>query len=188
MVPLRHDFGGHVGGGPAKGVDSAGGNRLKAETKVDELQLLVPVEQDVLGLDVPVHNISLVQVLDGLGDGPEELLGLLLDQPVLLFGEQVVVEGVGAPVLLDQVYVLVGLDHLQQSSYDGVLQLRDDVDLPLQVFYLVGLVQPAFLVYFNGDFLVGFFVEAHLNHPEGPLPQLSVYLVVFVQLLLVFHL
>ena len=134
-----------------------------------------------------MDDVPLVQVLDGLGYGFEELLGLLLDQPMLLFREQVVVEGVGAPVLLDEINVLAGLYHLQQPSDDGVLQLGDDVDLSLQVFYLVGLVQPAFLVYFNGDLFVGFFVEAHLHHPEGPLPQLSVYLVVFLQLLLVFH-
>ena len=120
-----------------------------------------------------MDDVPLVQVLDGLGYGFEELLGLLLDQPMLLFREQVVVEGVGAPVLLDEINVLAGLYHLQQPSDDGVLQLEGDVDLSLQVFYLVGLVQPAFLVYFNGDRFVGFFVEAHLHHPEGPLPQLE---------------
>lgn len=35
MVPLGDDFGGHVGGGPAEGVDGAGGHRLKAEAEVD---------------------------------------------------------------------------------------------------------------------------------------------------------
>ena len=43
-----------------------------------------------------------MQLPEGLGDGPEDLLGLGLGQAVLRFGEQVVVERVGPAVFLDE--------------------------------------------------------------------------------------
>lgn len=143
----------------------------------------MPVEQDVLGLDVPVDDAAIVQVLQRLGDRPEELLGLGLREPVLGLGQEVVVERVGAPVLQDQVDLVGCFDRLDQLGDDGVVQHRQDVDLALQVLDLVHLVQPLLLVHLHGHFLVGPFVDPHPDDTIGPLTKLTKNLVTLDRLL-----
>ena len=169
VVPFGDDFWGHVGGRAAEGVDGAGRDGLEAEAEVDELELPVAVEQDVLGLDVAVHDVALVQVPQRLCDGAEELLGLLLLEAVLRAGEQVVVERVGAAVLLDQVDLGTALNDVDELGDDRVAQLRQDVHLTLQVLQLVGLVQPLLLVDLYGHLVVGALADAHLHHAVRPL-------------------
>ena len=169
VVQLGDYFGGHVGGRAAEGVDGAGRDGLEAEAEVDEFELPVAVEQDVLGLDVAVHDVALVQVPQRLCDGAEELLGLLLLEAVLRAGEQVVVERVGAAVLLDQVDLAAALNDVDELGDDRVAQLRQDVHLTLQVLQLVGLVQPLLLVDLYGHLVVGALADAHLHHAVRPL-------------------
>lgn len=63
VVALGDDLRRHVGGGAAEGVDGGRRRGFEAEAEVDQLQLLVAVQQDVLRLDVAVHDLPLVQVL-----------------------------------------------------------------------------------------------------------------------------
>lgn len=130
VVLFGDDFGGHVGRRPAKGIDGRRRHRLQTKPEVDQFELLVPVQQDVLGLYVAVHEVEGVQVADGFGDGPEELLGLALRHAVLGLREQVVVERVGPSVLLDQVDLGRTLNDFEQPGDDRVVQFGEDVDLP----------------------------------------------------------
>ena len=50
----------HVGGCSAEGVDGGRGFRLQAESEIDQFQLLVSVQQDVLGFDVSVHDVAIM--------------------------------------------------------------------------------------------------------------------------------
>ena len=44
------------------------GAQALAEAKVDELDVAFGVQHDVLGLQVPINNVQVVQVLDGAGN------------------------------------------------------------------------------------------------------------------------
>jgi hypothetical protein len=126
-----------------------------------------------------VHDVAFVEVFECFCDGFEYLFGLWFWEAVLGFGEEVVVEGVGAAVLLDEVDFCVAFDGFDEAGDDWVVEFGEDVDLPLEVAEFVGFVEFAFVVYFDGYFLVGAFVEAHFHHSVRALPQLLVDLVVF---------
>ena len=178
VVQFGDYFGGHVGGRAAEGVDGLVLLAAETEAEVDEFELPVAVDEDVFGLDVAVGDVEVVQVLEGLCDDQEELLGLGLGQAMLGLGEQVVVEGIGAAVLEDEVELCLRFDDVEQLGDGGVGQLSEDVDLPLQILDLVGLVQPLLLVDLYGDLLVGALVHPHLHDPVRSFPQLPVDLVV----------
>lgn len=86
MVYFRDDLGSHVGRGTAESVDSTGRHRVDAEPEVDKLELLVPVYQDILSLDVTMHDIFVVQVTHSLRNHVQEFLSLVLLQPMLVLG------------------------------------------------------------------------------------------------------
>ena len=65
-----------------------------------------------------MHDVALVQVLAGLCYDFEEGFGFLFLHSVLLFAEEIVVERVGASVLLDEVDICVALDDLDESCDD----------------------------------------------------------------------
>jgi hypothetical protein len=178
VVYFGDDLRRHVGGGAAEGVDGGGLLAAQTEAEVDQLQLPVAVDEDVLRLDVPVDDVQLVQVRQCLCDHQQKLLGLLLWQTVLWLGEQVVVEGVGAAILQDEVEFGLRLDDVDEFGDGGVAELGQDVDLPLQVLDLVGLVDALLLVDLDGDLLVGALVKPHTHSPIRALPQLSEDLVI----------
>jgi hypothetical protein len=62
MVLLRDYLRGHIRGRAAKGVNTCWWLGLDAEAKIDEFHVFVPIEQDVLGLDIPVDDVFLMQV------------------------------------------------------------------------------------------------------------------------------
>lgn len=72
----------------------------------------------------------------------------------------------------------MGLDDVDESGDGGMGKFSQDVDFPLQVLYLVGLVDPLLLVDLDGYFLVGALIESHPDCPVGSFPQLSEDLVV----------
>lgn len=65
MVSALHHFGGHVFDGAAEGVGPPLGlvrSELPAEPKVCEHDVALPVQQDVLQLDITIDDAILVQV------------------------------------------------------------------------------------------------------------------------------
>lgn len=91
----------------------------------------IPVQQYIFGLDVPMDDVPFMQIAQGLRDGLEELFGLCFLHSMLRFGEEVVVERVGSSVLLDEVYFGGAFDGVDEFGDDRVVQLGQDVDLPL---------------------------------------------------------
>jgi hypothetical protein len=75
------DFGGHVRGSAAEGLDELALLDEDAEAEVDELDGLF-VDEDVLGFDVAVGDVFLFHVLDGCDDLGEELFGSGLGDPL----------------------------------------------------------------------------------------------------------
>ena len=71
-----------------------------AEPKINQLQIVLVVEQQILGLEVSVNDAQLVQVLDRALDLLEELARLLLGQLLLL--DDVVEELAPRNILHDQ--------------------------------------------------------------------------------------
>ncbi len=122
MILFGDDLRGHVGRRSAKGVDSARGNRLKTEPKIDKFELFVPVEQNVLSLDVSVDYVALMQIFECVCDSLEDLFGFSLLKSVLRFGQEVVIEGVGSPVLLDEVDFGCALDGVDEFGDNRVVE------------------------------------------------------------------
>lgn len=71
-----------------------------AEPKINQLQIVLVVEQQILGLEISVNDAQLVQVLDRTLDLLEELARLLLGQLLLL--DDVVEELAPRNILHDQ--------------------------------------------------------------------------------------
>jgi hypothetical protein len=86
VVQFRDDLGRHVGRGAAESVNGTGRQWLQTESEINEAQLLIAIEKNVFSLDIPVDDVALVQVFDGLRNGAEELFGLLLLKAMLWFG------------------------------------------------------------------------------------------------------
>ena len=171
---LDHDFGGHVLDRPAEG---GGEGRVVlenfTESKVDELDVSLGVEHDVFGLEVPVHDVEVVQVLQGAHDLAEVEQGELFQQHALRLHESE--ELSAAAELLDEVEPLLGLERVEHFDEErvldqgqhvpfrsGVARIRAAVDDPGFVDGLEGVdgvsVHPGLL--------------AHLvNFPVGPLAQ-----------------
>ena len=106
-----------------------------AQTEVGELDVTLAVQEQVVGLDVPVDEAQLVDGLDGQGRLCHVELGSLLRQGVLLHQQ-----GHDVPPwqeLHDQVEgvrVLEGVEHL---DHPGVVHLHQDVPLRPHVRHLL---------------------------------------------------
>lgn len=121
------DFGGHVDGGAQHGLGHVLGRvEVLAEAEVPELDDAV-VEEDVVGLHVAVHDVVLVEDLEGLKHLLEDEEGLLLGE-LLLLGEESL-EGAAVAVLVDEVEVVGGLEHVVVADDVRVdFDVAEDVD------------------------------------------------------------
>lgn len=68
VLLLRHDFGCHVAWRPTKYVQFGVLVDRDGKPKIDHLDALLPIYEDVLQLDIAVHDILSVAVVDGLHD------------------------------------------------------------------------------------------------------------------------
>lgn len=78
LVSLLKHFRGQVIQSPAKGGPLERRLLEVAPPEVTQLDVHVGIQQDVLGLDVPVDDSFLADILDGQGQLVDEVLGLLL--------------------------------------------------------------------------------------------------------------
>ena len=122
MVFFRNDFRSHIGGCPTKGVNGTRRHWFQAKAEIDQLKLFVSVEQNILGLDIAVDYVPLVQIFEGFSYRFEYLLCLWLLESVLGFREQIIVQGVGAAVLLDQKDLAGAFDGVDKFGYDWVVE------------------------------------------------------------------
>jgi len=111
------------------------------ETEVDNLECLVVVEQQVLGLEVTVAHAALVQVLDARDQLLVELARLLLLQTRV--PHDVVEQLAAVGVLHDHEELLLGLDDLVQLDDVVVAHLLQNLYLtsyPLNIFLVINLI------------------------------------------------
>ena len=140
MISFGDDFRSHVSRSATEGIDEGRWFRFKAEAEVDETELAMPIDEDVLRLDVSMNDVPIMQVFQSFGDGLEEPLGFCLLQSVLGLGEQVVVERISSAVLLDQVDFGRGFDSFDQFGDNWVIEKSQDIDLPFQVLDFVRFI------------------------------------------------
>lgn len=110
-----------------------------------------------------------MQILQRFSNDLEEALGLLLFKPVLLLGKEIVVEGIGSTVFLDQVYFCTALNYIDKFGNDWMVEFREDVDFSFEIFKLVGLIQSLLFVYLYCYFLVCALTDAHLYNTVSTL-------------------
>ncbi len=63
VVIFGDNLGRHVGWGPTKGIDGLIFGASQAEAEVNKLELLVPIDEDIFSLDIPMHDIPAMKVL-----------------------------------------------------------------------------------------------------------------------------
>lgn len=61
------------------------------------------VDENILGFDVPVDNVPIMQVFQGFSNDLKELFSLTLRQAMLLLRQEIVVERICTPIFLNQV-------------------------------------------------------------------------------------
>lgn len=177
VVHFRHDLRRHVSRRPTKGINRFTFPTPQTESKINQFKFLVPVQQNVFGLDVSVDDVQLVQVQKSLRNDQNELFGLGLLHSVLRLRKQVIVQGVGAPVLKNEVNLSLGLDRFNHFGDGGVIELSQQVDFPFEVLDLVLLVESFLFVDFDGYLFASPFVEPHPNKPVCTFAEFSKNLV-----------
>ena len=76
MISFGHNLRSHISGSSTEGVNSVGRYRLQTEPKINQFKLFISVEQNILGLDVSVNNISFVKVFDSFSNDFKKLFCL----------------------------------------------------------------------------------------------------------------
>lgn len=134
-VPLALD---HLGSGVAR--TTASGLEPLAmlvevrQTEVYELDRVIVVQQQVLWLEVTMHNTKLVNVLNSADDLLVHLGSLVLfESPVL---DDVLEEFTAGAILHDEVQVVVVLNHFVQLHNLRVTNLLQDGDFTVDPLYV----------------------------------------------------
>ena len=123
----RDDLRRGVGGGAAEGLELLARAEGGAEAEVDDLADAARVEQAVLELDVAVHDVVRVTVVDAARDLSEQPPRLILLQTTLR--PHVLAQVTAARVLDDEAHPLGRVDHLEQLDDGRVLDALEVADL-----------------------------------------------------------
>lgn len=99
MVDFRNDLRCHISGSPAERIYGLILPASKTESKVNQLELAMTIDENIFSLDVTMNNVPTMQIEQSLGDDKNELFCFFLGKAMLGFGKEVVVEGVGTSVL-----------------------------------------------------------------------------------------
>ena len=78
MISFRDYFRSHVGRSTTESINYLVRWTSETETKVNQLQLSVTINQDVLCLDIPVNDVSTMKIKQGFSDDQEKLFCLVL--------------------------------------------------------------------------------------------------------------
>jgi len=132
-----------------------------AEPEVDNLYILVLIEQEVLRLQIPVHDVHGMDLLQARYDLMEEAACLWLGHTSLRY--DVVEQLAAARILHDKVKLAPCLDDLIKLHYVWVPDKFENVYLSGHTLYICHLYDALFLENFNGDALTGKNVSSKLD-------------------------
>ena len=133
---------GQVVEGAAHGVAAVVG-RVHAPAEVRDLDLAVDADQDVLGLDIAVHDVLLMQIFQGGGHLRDVLRGLPLWEARLL--AQVLVQLAAARELENEEDAFAVVEVPEQAQDVGVAQVALDLDLAPDLLLDFALLQLGFV-------------------------------------------
>ena len=137
------------------------------EAEVDDFYVHVVIQEQVLGLQISMHYVQLVQVLHSRDYLVKELQGLgLLDSLVL---DDEVEELALVGVLHDQVELLGRFDDFVQLYDVGMPDHLQDVDFSGNSFNVVDVLDFVFFKDFDRDSLVCQFMNSELDLAESAL-------------------
>jgi hypothetical protein len=129
QVPLaRNHLRSSIAGTSTCSLQSLSGLISIGQTKVNYLDVLVLVKQEVLWLQVSVHDVQSVQVLHSIHDLLEEPACLVLLDSSL--SHDVVEQLSSTSILHDQVEFLLGFNDLKELDDVGMSDLLQNVDFP----------------------------------------------------------
>lgn len=164
------DFGRHVDGRPKHGFGHVGLLQAFAEPEISELDDAL-VEEDVVGFEVAVHDVVLVEDLEGVDELLEDEEGLLFGNDPLL--AENALKRASVAVLVDEVEVVGRLEHV--DVLDDVLVLldvRQNVDLvDRALLQLLVLFEPTHLDHLDRVLLVVQLVDSPVHLSVGALPD-----------------
>ena len=133
--------------------------QVLAKSKVSQLQDTV-VEEDVVGLQVPMHDVELVENLERLHQLGKDSQRLLLPELSLLL--QLAVESLAIAELVNEVEVVGGFEHLDKLDDVGALLDPGEVpDLIGRAFLEAGVL----LELLDGDDLDGILLLSEVVDP-----------------------
>lgn len=139
------------------------------ETEVGQTDVALQVQQDVLGLQVTVDDVVLVQLLEREDDlGGKQTRLLLREAAVLLEPEE---ELATAAVVHDEVELVGRLEGVRQAREVRVLDALQDAALRLGVQQLVALDQRGLAQRLHGVDHLGVLLAHHHDLAEAALAQ-----------------
>mmetsp|Transcript_11407 Transcript_11407/g.19247 ORF Transcript_11407/g.19247 Transcript_11407/m.19247 type:complete len:242 (+) Transcript_11407:423-1148(+) len=146
----------------------------RREAEVDQLDLAHAVDEDVVELQVSVHDAVRVHVLYGAHDLGEDGGRFLLGETLVGLALLELVEEVGpAAELHHEVHVSPQVDHFMQPHDVGVLERGEDVDLPVEGLGRLLLHKILLLVGFESHDVTRLLVRRPLDNGEGARPDLK---------------
>lgn len=142
-----------------------------AEPEISEFETAI-MNQNVVGLQVPMHYIVLAQDAETLEYLPQELDGFLLGESALPLEEHV--ESAAIAKLVDEIEIICGLKHVDvlDDEVRFLLELRQNVHFVDGALLQFGNVSElAGLNDLDGHFLQGFHVDGAIHLGVDPFTQ-----------------
>lgn len=96
---------------------------------------------------------------------------------MLRLWKEIAVERICTSILKHQVKLSLCFDHIDKLGYGIMGKLSQNINLSLQIFDFIWLIQPFLLINLDGDLVICSFVEAHPDDPISSFSQLTVNLV-----------
>lgn len=143
------------------------------ESKVNDSDGLIIVNQNIFQFKIPVNNFQFMTVLDTADDLIEYLTSFILIHSLLL--DDVVKQFSSTKKLHDQEKIFWRLNDLIQLDDIGMTDKFQDVDLSCDSLNVSDVNDFVFLKYFYGDFFTGRNVSCELNFSEGALTESLFY-------------
>lgn len=138
--------------------------------EIADLDFAVHPDEDVLGLDVPVHDVFLVQIFQGCGHLGDVLCGFWFGEALLL--TQVFIQFTLAGKFQDQKDAFRVMEVSKEAQDIGMREMRLDFYFSADLLFDFALLEFGFVKHFEGadeagGFLFGEVDAAKFSFAEG---------------------